>query len=273
MIRVNGSAADTVSALDRGLAYGDGVFRTLLCKGGQPLWWAYHYPKLARDCAALGLTCPREHKLADEVLLAGQGEDCAVKIVVTRGPGARGYRPGKHPQPTCAVISACLPEYPESFARDGIEVRVCKLRLGHQPALAGIKHLNRLENVLARMEWDDPAIAEGLLLDAEGWVIGGTMSNVFALRDGRLLTPRLDQCGVAGVTRERVMAAAPSLGLSVVETRLSLADLMAADEVMLTNSLIGIWRVARLGEQAWPEGPLVPALRECIEQTEAATSA
>lgn len=264
MIRVDGTPSDRVSARDRGLAYGDGVFRTLRCDGGEPRWWRDHYRVLAHDCAVLRLVCPEESRLAGEVRQAAEGRDCVVKIVVTRGPGERGYRYASNPGPTCVVLAADLPVYPDAW-QHGARLRVCDLRLGHQPALAGIKHLNRLENVLARAEWDDDGIVEGLLLDGDGWVIGGTMSNVFARRGRWLFTPVLDQCGVAGVTRARVMGAAGGCDLAAVETRLSLEDLRASDEVFLTNSVFGIWRVAQIERHAWKDaGNTSTALRAAI---------
>jgi 4-amino-4-deoxychorismate lyase len=138
----------------------------------------------------------------------------------------------------------------------GAVLRVCDLRLGLQPRLAGIKHLNRLENVLARAEWSDPAIHEGLLLDQDGWVISGCMSNLFVVRAGELHTPCLARCGVAGVTRARLMRLAAEAGMRVQEVDLDLAALLAADELFLTNSLIGLWPVARLQARTWREHPV-----------------
>jgi 4-amino-4-deoxychorismate lyase len=263
-ILVNGNAATQVAALDRGLSYGDGVFRTLCIAEGRPRWWTDHLAKLAEDCARLGLDCPDaallEQDLAQLGSLPARG---VLRITVTRGEGRRGYHPPTSQR--CSRILVCWsddgPEYPE----DGLTIRVCDLRLGQQPALAGIKHLNRLENVLARAEWNDPAIAEGVLLDQSGRVVAGVMSNLFLWRGGRLQTPRLHLCGVAGVARARLMRLAKAEGLTVEETDFDLPALLDADEIMLTNSLIGLRRVARLGEKTWPQALISPRLSGLLD--------
>ncbi|HET9463522.1 MAG TPA: aminodeoxychorismate lyase, partial [Thiobacillus sp.] len=215
MILVNGNPAETVNALDRGLAYGDGVFRTLRTQAGQPLWWRDHYAKLATDCAALLLACPDEAGLRDEVCQVAEAGEGVVKIVLTRGAGARGYAPPQDQACTRIVLSAPLPAYAQADSPTDIAARWCTLRLARQPRLAGIKHLNRLENVLARAEWDDPAIFEGLLCDDSGTVIGGVMSNLLMAKAGELFTPDLSQCGVAGVARARLLRAVARRGIPV----------------------------------------------------------
>ena len=254
MILVNGHPADAVNAQDRGLAYGDGVFRTLRAQDGRPLWWRDQFAKLAADCAALRLGCPDEAGLHAEVCrLAGAGPGAGViKIVVTRGVSARGYAPPAVQACTRIVMASPLPPYALPDAPADIAARWCTLRLARQPRLAGIKHLNRLESVLARSEWDDPAILEGLLCDDSGAVIGGVMSNVFWIRNGELFTPGLDQCGVAGVARARLLRAAKRRGIPTHIGRLLPAAILAADEVMICNSVIGVRRVARLDDTTWP---------------------
>ena len=148
-------------------------------------------------------------------------------------------------------------------------LRVCKTPLGLNPALAGIKHLNRLEQVMARAEWDDTNIAEGLMLDVAGHVIEGTMSNVFCVRQDTLFTPDLTHCGVEGITRERVLKTAGRNGLEAVVTQLGLADIRQADEVFICNSLIGIWPVRRLAEKSWLPGPITKALKQALENSSA----
>ena len=210
MILVNGHPSDRVDALDRGLAYGDGVFRTLRTAAGMPLWWRDHYAKLASDCAALALDCPDEGVLRDEVCrVAGEGAAVA-KIILTRGAGVRGYTPPPVQTPTRIVMGLPLPAHAHPEAVDGITARGCTLRLAQQPRLAGIKHLNRLENVLARAEWDDPTILEGILCDTDGMLVGGVMSNLLWVAQGILHTPDLSASGVAGVARAPVARGAAS---------------------------------------------------------------
>ncbi len=267
MILVDGKPTDCVSALDRGLAYGDGVFRTLVLRAGKAVAWPLHYATLTADCARLNLWCPAEQMLcADLAQIAAQAPDCVVKIIVTRGVGQRGYTPPVNPVGVRIVSSSALPTYPQAYHDDGIVARVCDLRLARQPALAGIKHLNRLENVLARSEWQDADIAEGILLDTQDQVIGGCMSNLFIRQGNTLLTPALTHSGIAGVTRARLLALAPQLNLRVQVRALTLPTLLGADEVMLCNSVIGVWRVRQLGDTHWTGTQHTPALRTLLEQ-------
>jgi 4-amino-4-deoxychorismate lyase len=264
MMLVNGHPTDLVDARDRGLAYGDGVFRTLRTQDGRPLWWRDHYAKLAADCAALMLTCPDETLLHAEICQVAEADGGVVKVVLTRGAGARGYAPPPSDGVTRIVFSGPLPAHAQAEAPDAIAARWCTLQLARQPRLAGIKHLNRLENVLARSEWTDPSILEGLLCDDLGAVIGGVMSNLLIIRKGELFTPDLDACGVAGVARMRLLRTAPRLGIPVHIGRLLPAAILAADEVMICNSVIGVRRVARLDDVTWPPAGWTTILNDAL---------
>ncbi len=255
MILIDGLSGSAIPADDRGFAYGDGVFRTLAIRRGHPRFWTRHYAKLAADCAALAITPPSQEALhADLHAVAAQLPDCAVRITVTRGSGGRGYAAEPMLRSRRVVAAGPWPAYPEHYRTRGVRVRYCDLRLAAQPRLAGVKHLNRLENVLARAEWHDSDIAEGLLQDAEGHVIAGTRSNLFIVEGGVLTTPDLSRCGVAGVTRDLVMAAAQQHGLLCRIQTVDRQRLEAADEVFLLNSLIGVWPVAALDDHVWEQG-------------------
>ncbi len=262
---INGEPCDTISVNERGFLYGDGVFRTLRLSGGKALHWPRHYAKLAADCSALDLACPSETLLQEELSrLTGNVLEGVVKITVTRGTGPRGYRP---PQPSTGTHLLSLsdaPRFPEHFGDAGISVHLCRLRLGHQPRLAGIKHLNRLENVLATMEWDDPSIAEGLLLDQAGYVIEGVRSNVFLVKQGSLSTPDLSRCGVAGVQRDRVLAWAKQRGVECRIRNISLDELLLADEIFMVNSVHGLWPVKELPGYRCTHHPVAHEIRDWL---------
>lgn len=264
LILVNGTPETTIPAHDRGLLYGDGVFRTFVRERGVTRCWIRHYRKLAADCAALSLACPDRVVLEEEV--ARLPPDCVGKIIVTRGPGARGYALAPGSAPTRIVSASPVPSWPELFRNAGVKARLCDLRLGHAPCLAGIKHLNRLENVLARMEWDDPGIVEGVLLDESGHVVEGVMSNLFVLRAGELLTPDLARCGVAGVQRERILEIAGDFGIPAAVEPLLLDDFMASDAIFMSNSVIGLWQIVDFNGQHWPVSPLLQTLRSLLER-------
>lgn len=266
MILVDGVPAGEVSATDRGLAYGDGVFRTFVLVSGRPRHWRRHYAKLAADCAVLGLACPPESLLRDELHSAcgGAAEQHVAKITVTRGAGPRGYAYARDAVATRIVAVSPRVPYPPEYAY-GVRAMRCSLRLASQPALAGVKHLNRLENVLARAEWSDPAIAEGLLCDAADNAIGGTMTNVFIAKDGALATPSLTRCGVAGVTRERVIDGARERGVKCEVRDIAWPELLQADEVILTNSVAEAWPVRDIDGRAFGIGPHARSIQGWLE--------
>jgi len=266
MILVDGLPANAVPADDRGFTYGDGVFRTLAMRRGRAQWWDQHYAKLAADCGALRIAPPAEDDLRRDLqTIAAQLPDCALRITVTRGSGGRGYAVPENTQPRRVVSASPLPEYPTHWSEQGISVRVCELRLAAQSRLAGIKHLNRLENVLARAEWNDPAIAEGLLLDDAGDLIEGTRCNLFIVEDGALVTPDLSRCGVAGVTRDLVISAAGRNGLRCRIEPINRQRLEAATEIFLVNSLIRVWPVAALEQRRWSDFKVALLVRKWLD--------
>ena len=263
---VNGSPAQLISIRDRGLLYGDGVFRTFPARQGRVAHWHWHLKKLQQDCAALGIQCPTSEILQVELqLLLAQHPDGVYKLLVTRGEGKRGYTPLPQTHTSHFWDVTALPSYPEIYLQDGIAACFCDLRLATQPRLAGIKHLNRLENVLAAAELGD--CPEGLLLDAHGHVIEGTRSNLFWLKDGQLHTPDLSGCGVAGVQRARILAAFPVKVVSV-----DVPTLLAADEIFMVNSLMPLWPIRHLAGQEWHEFPVAQRVREFLQQEEDACS-
>ncbi|WP_018952435.1 aminodeoxychorismate lyase [Thioalkalivibrio sulfidiphilus] len=267
MILVNGQAVDTLPVQDRGLAYGDGLFETLAVRDGKPLHWDRHMARMAEGCARLGLPAPDAGLWLAEAhrVLAGGGFG-TLKLILTRGVGPRGYRPPLKPEPTRVVMGVETSGFPAAWSEEGVEVWLCRTRLGRNPLLAGIKHLNRLEQVLGRSEWQDEC-QEGIMLDTEDHVVEGTMSNLFLIRDDQtLITPVLDQCGVAGITRARVLDAARALGVSCHEARLTVADLFKARGLFLTNTLIGLWPVRRLDGREIPRHELVARLRRVLTE-------
>lgn len=259
--------------MDRGFAYGDGVFRTLPVQRGVAHCWGLHYARLREDCNALSIVCPPANVILSDIShLCALDENVALKIIVTRGESARGYAVPALAQPNRIVVKSPLPAYPELNVSEGVHLHLCQTRLALQPILAGIKHLNRLENVLARMEWIDPQVVDGLLLDIDGNVIEGTMSNIFLRCGDRLVTPDLSRCGVAGVTRQRIIALAPSLGYTVEVKAFNLETLYQADEVVICNSLYGVWQVRRLNDHVWSASQLAASLRHYLEQNDATVS-
>lgn len=268
---INGRSEHALSPLDRGLSYGDGVFRTIRIQKGVPDNWNLHFNKLVEDCNVLGIVCPSTELLLTDIERLFSGKDsvqelAVAKIIITRGEGARGYAVPSLAQPNRIVIKSAFPEYPAVNFNDGVQLHLCKLRLSYQPLLAGIKHLNRLENVMARMEWKDSAIAEGIMLDEKNNVIECTASNLFARYDKTLLTSDLSHCGVAGVTRQRILELVPKLNLRSRVSQITLNKLMQADEIIICNSLYGAWQVKTFNGQQFPNLGLASQLRNILQE-------
>lgn len=248
--------ADRVSVSDRGFSYGDGLFETVrIFQARMPLW-PRHVERLRAGCERLRIPPPDMAAIGNEVSRLSAGLDDAVaRITLTRGTGTRGYAPPAAPHPTLVVTVSPLALDPAA-GRDGIALRLCTTRLAVQPLFAGMKHLNRLEQVMARGEWDDPRIAEGLMLDTDGHLVCATAANLFAVFDGRLSTPLVDRCGVAGVARSEVMSIR-----DVDEVRLNPARLAEAEEVFLTSAVRGILPVRGFATRTWQPGPVTRALQ------------
>lgn len=256
---VNGREQDQLPLNDRGLHYGDGVFETMAVHEGRVPLWPRHWRRLLAGCGRLGIEGLDGRVLREEVAALSQGcERGVLKLIVTRGEGGRGYRPPRGSDagpPTRILIRSAWPDYPPQYWEEGISARLCQTRLAANPALAGLKHLNRLEQVLARREWYDPGIAEGLMCDADGNLVEGTQSNVFIVRAGRLLTPPVDRCGVAGVMRGLILDRAASWGLRAQEALLPWAELAQAEEVFVCNAVTGVWPLRRIETWSFPYGP------------------
>jgi 4-amino-4-deoxychorismate lyase len=258
---VDGHPADTLSVKDRGLAYGDGLFETIAVRSGRPTLFERHLQRLELGCQRLGMAFERERIVDESLRFAGQMGDGVMKLILTRGDGLRGYAPPADAQARRILQAGPIPAYPPVNEQHGVRLFPCQTRLAQQPRLAGLKHLNRLEQVLARGEWQDNEHAEGLLCDTDERVIEGVYSNLFLVKDGGLLTADLSRCGVAGVMRAELLHQARELKLVTDIRDLALSDLAAADEVFLCNSVYGIWPVIGYGQLSWPVGPLTRKLQ------------
>ena len=241
---INGTPADQLAVTDRGLAYGDGLFETLRVIDGVAILLERHWQRLTASAQYLGIALPLTcETLARNIHFVTGGGHGVAKLIVTRGSGGRGYRCPERSDSQWLLQGMPLPEADPEHYQKGVTVRSCQLRLAEQPALAGIKHLNRLEQVMARREWQDEFF-EGLMFSQSGYLIEATMANIFMLQGRRLITPALHRCGVRGVMREAVMQYAGALAaLEVVEQECTSDQLMAAESVFICNSVRGIMPV------------------------------
>ena len=270
-VLVNGADAETIPVLDRGLHFGDGVFETIACLHGRPRFLSLHLQRLEHGCRTLGIRAPASETLRAEVEgLAGSADRAIVKLIVTRGPALlRGYAVSGREQATRVAIRYPWPVEDTALQQQGVSVRVAAMRLGENPALAGLKHCNRLEQILARNEPDGGGAAEALMLSRSGKLICGTMTNLFLVEGPphlpRLRTPAMEECGVAGVMRRVVLREAASAGIPTAQCALWPADLAAASELFLTNARVGIWPIARLGERTLEPGPVTRRLQLLLQ--------
>jgi len=275
-VLLNGSADQRVSPFDRGLHFGDGLFETIACRRGRPRFLTLHLERLASGCERLGIETGGLPDIQTEVrALASEVDSAIIKVILTRGTALeRGYRASGREKATRITFRYAWPTETATESQVGIRVRTARLRLGENPALAGLKSCNRLEQVLARREWTDPGIAESLLFSSSGRLVSGTMSNVFVVEGSRLRTPRLDLCGVAGVMRRVVLREAGRAGMPVQEEVLNVDDLHKAEELFLTNARMGVWPVRELDGRALEPGPvtrrvqqiLAPLLEEPVDE-------
>jgi 4-amino-4-deoxychorismate lyase len=255
---INGRARTTLPSTDRGLQYGDGLFETMRVSGARIRLMELHLERLYGGLKRLNMPAPTPRLLRTELKkIAARESEGVLKLIVTRGSGLKAVRPGYRPsgveRPVRIVtVHALSPAQMRVDPESAVRVRLCRTPLSINPALAGLKTLNRLDSVLARGEWRDARVWEGLMGDADGHWLCGTMSNLFLRRGSLLTTPALDRAGVAGVMRRWVLQQAPGLALRTRETRVSGRDLVNADEVFMTNAVVGIKSVRCIEGGAMP---------------------
>jgi 4-amino-4-deoxychorismate lyase len=258
-----------VLAASRGVAYGDGLFETMRADRGAIHWWDAHWARLTRGAKRLCIPLPSRGLIESECeQLLRDAPDAAIKLMLIRGqePSHRGYTPSPNAAPLWWFSAHALPSVPPA---DGLRLRWCETRLSSQPCLAGLKHCNRLEQVMARAEWQalegqEAGCDDGLMLDDAGDVIAATSANLFIYRDAVAhdgpmsgwYTPRLERCGIGGICREWALAA-----LGAREAVLSPEDVLSAEAVFLCNALRGILPVAQLGPQRWAQHPALAEAR------------
>lgn len=264
---INGEPGDSITVSDRGLQYGDGLFETLAVSQGVCEFWDRHIQRLLQGCERLRIPAPDPTLLEAEVARLIQAQTHAVlKIIVTRGTGGPGYQAPVSVQPTRILLLSDWPERTADNTASGVQLRICRQRLSCNPTLAGLKHLNRLEQVLARSEWYTPEISEGLMLDEQDHIIEGTFTNVFLVERGHIVTPPVDLCGVAGILRGLIFELAAANDIVCQEQRVTRDHLHNADEIFITNSLIGIWPVRAVEEQRFYPGPMTRRLQKALSK-------
>lgn len=267
-IMVNGTWQDSIAVLNRGLHYADGLFETIKMQQGKPQFWQRHLRRLQHGCQALGLVCPAENSLYAELQQVSASWPMAVaKIILARRWQGRGYY-AQRPSETERIVlaSAYQPPTASQYAT-GWRLRICQTPASINAKLAGIKHLARLEQVMARSEWQD-TYDEGIMLNPFGQIIEATSANIFFIYKETLLSPDLSNSGVKGILRELVLEQAKSLGISTVIRDIPLNEISDFSEVFICNSLIGIMPIRQIDSYSYNVGDLTQELKEgvaCLE--------
>jgi 4-amino-4-deoxychorismate lyase len=275
---INGVVTDFVHIDDRAIHYGDGIFETILCSDSKIYFWKQHYQRLHDSASKLNIRCPDEKLFLDEIhqLFCNENisikKDSVIKIILSRGAGERGYDySDKIISNRFISLTVLDTEYSSLLSGKLLtgDLYLCKNQVSINESLAGIKHLNRLENVLARNEWAniinkkiDKNIIDGLMLNADQQAIECTMSNVFAVKDKQLFTPELSQSGVRGIMRDKVINLATECDVPMSECTITVDELMLMDELFISNSLIGIKSVNSLGDKQFSQSQITKNIFE-----------
>jgi len=245
---INGQQTDLISVYDRAFQYGDGLFETIAIHRGKPCLLARHLARLEKGLAVLAIPIPDMDLIARDIRShSAECDNAVVKLTVTRGESQRGYRAPESPKINIIYSYSARENFQDNLEhRHAIDVGVCHTPVSINPALAGIKHLNRLEQVMARSEWSYDEYQEGLMCDIDGYVIEATSANVFLWKNNSLITPDLSRCGIEGIVRQLVIETAEQLNIACHIKKLTLEDCLNADAMFLTNSLTGISTVKRI---------------------------
>ena len=256
MFQINGKLTDKISVEDRAVQYGDGVFETIAVKDKLLEFWKEHYQRLNKGCKILKIKCPSEPFLKKEInkfikktIHIRYESRKVLKIIISRGIGGRGYNPPRNSKPTRILGIYNWPSWPMTNSIKGIRMDVCKTRISAQPFLSQIKHLNRLEQIIARSEWQNKSISESIMLDLNGNVIEGTMSNIFGVKKNIFYTPNIKFAGVEGIMRGVILKLLKKNKEKYVIKEITLKELLKFDEVFVCNSIFGIWPVIKISKK------------------------
>ncbi|MBT8127949.1 MAG: aminodeoxychorismate lyase [Gammaproteobacteria bacterium] len=264
---INGIAAAYVSVADRGLNYGDGLFETIACIGLHPLFLEQHLQRMERGASVLDIPFPDTELFMhdiDAVLRTSAEARSVIKLLLTRGGSQRGYRYQAGQVATRICMGYPWPAHVAQWQRQGIRARFCRIPASINPHLAGIKSLNRLENVLASAELGRE-FDEGFLCDSAGHVVEGTMSNVFVVIDDTVVTPDLSRCGIAGIMRQLIIDSADEIGIGIEIGQLCRDDLLNSEEIFISNSVIGLCVLKQLEQQRYDRHMTAEAIRSRLK--------
>ena len=262
---INGQPTLQVDASDRGLQFGDGCFTTAQIVQGKVIRPEAHLQRLQEGCQRLAIAFDKWAVLAEEMAAVATGQQRAVlKVVISRGSGGRGYSTEGCDKPLRIVSTAGYPPHYDRLRAEGVRLPTCPITLGVNPALAGIKHLNRLEQVLIRRFIDQQGADEALVLDHQQRVVECCSANIFWRKGEQWLTPRVDEAGVDGTMRRYLIRLLAEWGYSCRQVFAEHQELLSADEVFICNALMPVIPVTAIDDSRFPRGELTQQLiRHC----------
>lgn len=253
-------AAACISVYDRGFLYGDGIYETMRSYDGVVFMLDRHLERLRHSASLIKLTCPGREFLrhaAYETVRSNRLSDAYVRITVSRGRGPIGLDFRLCKEPTVVVIAEKFNEYPAQYYERGTELILAKTRRNLVEAVdPGIKSLNFLNNILAKAEAVERGAYEAIMLNKDGYIAEGAVSNIFFARNGRLCTPSRQTGILEGITREVVIGIAKKDGIEVEEGMFRPADIFLSEEVFLTNTTGEIMPVSRLEDAVYRVGAM-----------------
>ncbi|MGI2101160.1 aminodeoxychorismate lyase [Shewanella oncorhynchi] len=268
MFWVNGASQASVDPSDRGLAYGDGLFATMRTDAEGIMFFEAHQARLTAGAARLGFQWQMSEALQQQLnTLAIEYPHHCIKLIVSRGAGGRGYTPPETVNSTEIVSVHTIPGHYAQWQQQGISLKTSSVRLGLQPLLAGMKHLNRLEQVLIKSHSLPQGFDDWLVKDIEENVIESSMANVFFIKDNRIITPSLALCGVAGVMREQIMLALLEQNMNIECLPVGAERLIEFDSAFITNSVLGIVDVLAIDSLKFTRAPITAQLRQTLSLT------
>jgi branched-chain amino acid aminotransferase len=248
-----------VSAFDHGFLYGDGIYETMRAYQGTIFLLSKHLSRLQRSAAAISLKLPLPIEKIDDALNRSvhinKLQDAYIRLHISRGPGEIGLDPALCSAPTMVIVAKPFHDYPvENYTR-GVMVAFVKTRRNHPLAIdPSIKSTNFLNNIQAKIEAIKAGAYEGIMLNWEGFVAEGTISNIGMVKKGILYTPHLKSGILKGVTRDLVLSLAKKKHIPVKETLLKPQDFLAADECFITNTTMEIMPVTTIGRKVIGKG-------------------
>ncbi|MDF2043030.1 MULTISPECIES: aminodeoxychorismate lyase [unclassified Pantoea] len=264
---INGFRQSTVAASDRALQFGDGCFTTAAVRQGKIVMLESHIQRLKEGCERLWIAGVDWHQLETEMKQAAYEQTQAVlKVIISAGSGGRGYSRRGCGEPVRIVSLAAWPQHYTDIQQRGARLRLSPIRLARNPQFAGIKHLNRVEQVMIRVHLDQTDADEALVLDTEGWVVECCAANLFWRQGTQIFTPDLSASGVDGIMRRSLMAQLAAAGQACQIVKSEPAQLLAADEVVICNALMPVLPVRQIEAVQFTERSLFKQLLASCEQ-------